>query len=178
MGCGCGKKGKRRARVQNMPRIKYDFTSDADFVQVSVNVSSIKILHTKTMPVSDFKAKYGIVNYGAVTNGTVVYVLQTDYDFYNQHNISGINLTLVNPVPVAAPVVQEVVEETGVADDLTKVTGIGAVTEKKLQAEGYYTYKSLEAISLEKWLEMNKTATEETYAKMMVSLEEILDRNT
>lgn len=190
MACGCGKKGG--IKVTNMKQSNYDFASDPDFELVSVAVSSIKVLYPKTVTYEAFMTKYGKSNYGAVANGTTLYVLLTDVDFYNNNTSTfGIELMPVvqqDPVPVypsnsepepsldSGTLPENTDEEFDTAqNDLTVVSGIGPATDKKLKGLGYYSVESLRNVTQEEWIELSNRNTEASYESFKRAVEQALN---
>ena len=181
--CGCNKKNKAVAPAAMMQaQAVYDFASDPDFILVRITVSGVKVLHTRTMAASAFKQKYGKSNYGAVTNGSMVYMLLSDLNAPDKYPTIGLSL-VIPPAPDVAPIadVEEVVTEEVVTEEsevemaaqviveLTKVKGVGKATANKLVEMGYKTIESLIYMQEYEWVGMSQFTTAESYAEMVES---------
>lgn len=192
--CGCTKKSGVTI-LSNVANARYDFVNDPDFVLVKSVSKYIKEIKPKTIPAAEFTATYGIRTYGLVAYGTQFYILQSDFNYYQNNAVQGVALELVAPAaPQETVVVEEVVEveeteevfepvmpnsievsELGnEVSDFTRIKGVGKSTSEKLINLGYNTFAELSNITLEEWESLSSFNNADNYLEFLEKVESFL----
>lgn len=177
---------------KNTPKRMYDFQADPNFVLVESRSIHYKDIKSPTLSANELLQRYGKRSYGMVAYGTRINMLREDYEYYNSHNISGVELVLVNPsvndmevsnpepeVGIDLTIVNEPENENVVVDvnpsDFTLVKGIGIKTQEKLNELGYLTFEDLTKLTYEEWNEIRPNSTEEGWEVMISEIKSYVE---